>query len=251
MVVEAPDKAHGLQVEVDPRNESGGIYESYRRNWVSKPTKASQLQYFQPDQWNELEITALGGDVTVKTNGIVSAQLRDDPSRPAGQLAMQMHSGDAMRVLFKDIQIRPVTGEDTLRRTATQPTPVRPNDRGELILAARSATADGTPYLPAWDALVLPAGTQVSWELADAQPGSYDVSLEWSAPADFAAGPLMLTAGDEQLTSEVASTGSSDIYRIQQLGRLTVAAGTPRIHLQPTPPGLHLRELRLVPVQAP
>src|SRR5688500_11681453 len=33
-VTEDPDKAHGLQIEVDPRNNSGGVYESYRRAWV-------------------------------------------------------------------------------------------------------------------------------------------------------------------------------------------------------------------------
>ncbi len=36
-VLEAPDKAHGLQIEVDPRNNSGGVYESYGRAWVAKP----------------------------------------------------------------------------------------------------------------------------------------------------------------------------------------------------------------------
>ncbi|QEG33373.1 3-keto-disaccharide hydrolase [Bythopirellula goksoeyrii] len=106
MEVEQPDKAHGLQIEVDPRNNSGGIYESYGRAWVSKPSDEAQREYFKPDQWNDLEITAQGGDVTVKVNGVTSAQVTDDPSRPEGHLAMQMHAGNEMLVMFKDIEIR-------------------------------------------------------------------------------------------------------------------------------------------------
>ena len=40
-VLEDPDMAHGLQIEVDPRNNSGGIYESYGRDWVAKPDPAA------------------------------------------------------------------------------------------------------------------------------------------------------------------------------------------------------------------
>ncbi|MHB8902022.1 MAG: 3-keto-disaccharide hydrolase [Thermoguttaceae bacterium] len=106
MELEKPDKAHGLQIEVDPRNSTGGIYESYGRAWVSQPKPEEVAKYFKLDQWNEMEITAQGGDVTVKVNGVQSAQLKNDPSRRSGRLAMQMHAGNEMLVMFKDIQIK-------------------------------------------------------------------------------------------------------------------------------------------------
>ena len=83
-VTEDPDRAYGLQVEVDPRNNSGGIYESYRRAWVDKPEAEEQAKYFKKDDWNDVEISAYGGDVKVTVNGYTTADLKDDPSRPAG-----------------------------------------------------------------------------------------------------------------------------------------------------------------------
>lgn len=106
MKLEKPDKAHGLQIEVDPRNSTGGIYESYGRAWVSQPKPEQVAKYFKLDDWNDLEIAAQGGNVTVKVNGVTSAELKNDPSPPSGRLAMQMHAGNEMLVMFKDIQIR-------------------------------------------------------------------------------------------------------------------------------------------------
>jgi hypothetical protein len=42
----------------------------------------------------------------VQVNGIKSAELKDDPSRPEGHFALQMHAGCVMHVLFKDIEIK-------------------------------------------------------------------------------------------------------------------------------------------------
>ena len=40
----------------------------------------------------------------VKVNGVKSAELENDPGRPAGHFALQMHSGCVMHVMFKDIE---------------------------------------------------------------------------------------------------------------------------------------------------
>ncbi|MBM3500117.1 MAG: DUF1080 domain-containing protein [Armatimonadetes bacterium] len=101
-----PDQAHGLQVQVGPPGTgTGGIYESYGRAWLSKPTSEAEQGYLKADDWNSLTITARGGDVTVEVNGVKSAELKADPGRPEGQLALQMHSGTAMEVRFKEIEI--------------------------------------------------------------------------------------------------------------------------------------------------
>jgi len=64
-----------------------------------------EKSYTKDDEWNEMVIDADGGSVAVHVNGIKSAELKDDPGRPEGHFALQMHSGCVMHVLFKDIEI--------------------------------------------------------------------------------------------------------------------------------------------------
>jgi hypothetical protein len=101
-----PDEAHGLQVQVGPPGTgAGGIYESYGRGWLAQPTAEQEQTYLKPDDWNALVIVARGGDVRVEVNGVLSGELKADPGRPEGQLALQMHSGTSMEVRFKEIEI--------------------------------------------------------------------------------------------------------------------------------------------------
>lgn len=104
--IKPPDRAHGLQVEVDPRNNTGGIYESYGRAWVSKPEAEVVKKAYKLDQWNEMEILAAGGHVVTWLNGIKIAELKNDPVVEPGHLVMQMHSGNKLLVMFKDIRIQ-------------------------------------------------------------------------------------------------------------------------------------------------
>jgi hypothetical protein len=106
-IIKEPEKANGLQVQVGrTKSGVGGIYESYGRAWISKPSDELEASYTKDDQWNEMVIDARGGNVVVVVNGIKSAELKDDPSRPEGHFALQMHSGCVMHVMFKDIEIR-------------------------------------------------------------------------------------------------------------------------------------------------
>ncbi|MBI5395624.1 MAG: DUF1080 domain-containing protein [Verrucomicrobia bacterium] len=107
-IIKEPEQAHGLQVQVG-RTASGvgGIYESYGRKWIpGKPDAEKEKQYTKDDAWNDMTISAHGGDVVVHVNGVQSTELKNDPSRPEGHFALQMHSGCVMHVLFKDIQIQ-------------------------------------------------------------------------------------------------------------------------------------------------
>lgn len=106
-VIEPPDLARGLQIEVDPQKDTGGIYESYGRGWVDKPEAAEVDRYFKRGEWNEMEIDVRGGTITVKVNGTVSAEVKNETTRPDGHLVMQMHAGNEMLVMFKDIEIKP------------------------------------------------------------------------------------------------------------------------------------------------
>jgi hypothetical protein len=106
-LIKEPEKAHGLQVQVGRvKSGVGGIYESYGRAWISKPSDELEKSYTKDDQWNDMVIDARGGNVVVHVNGIKSAELKDDPSRPEGHFALQMHAGCVMHILFKDIEIK-------------------------------------------------------------------------------------------------------------------------------------------------
>ncbi|HPA17436.1 MAG TPA: DUF1080 domain-containing protein [Verrucomicrobiae bacterium] len=109
-IIEEPEKAHGLQVQVGRTGSGvGGIYESYGRKWIpAKPAAEPEKQYTKDDEWNDMRISARGGDIAVFVNGVKSAELKNDPSRPEGHFALQMHSGLVMHVMFKDIEIQEI-----------------------------------------------------------------------------------------------------------------------------------------------
>jgi len=103
---------HGFQVEVDSSQETGGLYETGGRAWVVEP-KAEDIpkKNYQPGEWTELELTAKGTDVTVKINGAVTAELKNDPGRKEGHIGLQLHGGMEMDVEFKEIEIREAASE--------------------------------------------------------------------------------------------------------------------------------------------
>jgi len=106
-VIKPPEKAHGLQIQVGPPGSSaGGIYESYGRAWLVKPKPEDEKKFLKANDWNEMAIAAHGGHVVVHVNGVKSAEIENDPGRPEGHFALQMHSGCVMEVRFKDIEIR-------------------------------------------------------------------------------------------------------------------------------------------------
>ena len=257
MVTEPPDKAHGLQIEVDPRKNSGGIYESYRRAWVDQPTPEEVAGYFKKDEWNDVTISAHGGDVTVTVNGVVSAQLKDDPSRPAGQLAMQMHAGNEMLVYFKDIEIKAVPREGPDKTGPTSPQTVTASKGGSLSLWAKHAKLTGPKlaYMPEWQALGFwTSADHATWEVDVPKAGTYDVRMEWSVDDKNAGNPFVIEAGSNRLEGKVPSTGRWDVYRQEKIGQIKLDAGTQTIAFKPNGQFktalIDLRELRLTPAKA-
>ena len=97
---------HGFQAEIDPKNDVGGLYETGGRGWVVNPTPEQVKTYFKPGQWNSMAVSAKGRNITVEVNGKKSAELKDDPGRLEGHIALQLHGGSTMHVEFKDIEIR-------------------------------------------------------------------------------------------------------------------------------------------------
>ena len=96
----------GLQVEVDATKHTGGIYESGGRGWVALPTPEGE-RAIKPRDWNELEVTAKGGRIVTRLNGVQIVDYNDSAPRFAvGVIGLQLHTGGGVKVRFKDISIR-------------------------------------------------------------------------------------------------------------------------------------------------
>ena len=95
----------GFQAEIDPQNDVGGLYETNGRAWVVQPTAEEVKQYFKPQDWNEMTVTAEGTKIRVEVNGKKSAEIDDPKGRKLGKLALQVHGGQDVEVMFKDIEI--------------------------------------------------------------------------------------------------------------------------------------------------
>jgi hypothetical protein len=95
----------GLQAEIDPRIDIGGLYETNGRAWVAKPTPEQVQTWFRPDDWNEMTISARGTKLVVTVNGKTSAEVDDPQGRREGHIALQLHAGQEGLVYFKDIEI--------------------------------------------------------------------------------------------------------------------------------------------------
>ena len=101
---------NGFQAEIAPSGPVGGLYETGGRAWVVQPSPAIVKKCFKPGAWNEMVVSAQGKSITVKLNGVTTAELKNDPGRLEGHLGFQLHGGADMHVEFKDIEIR--TGRD-------------------------------------------------------------------------------------------------------------------------------------------
>ena len=100
-------RAYGFQAEIDRTQNTGGLYETGGRAWVARPDqKAIKERKYQPGEWTDLEIHAVGKDVSVRINGIPSTKLKNDPGRTKGFFGLQLHGGQDMHVEYKDIRLK-------------------------------------------------------------------------------------------------------------------------------------------------
>jgi len=104
--VKSAVSVNGFQVEVDTSQETGGLYETGGRAWVHRPTaEVIKKRKYKKDEWTDLELSAIGGHIVVKINGVISTELKNDKSRRKGHIGLQLHGGQKMHVEFKDILI--------------------------------------------------------------------------------------------------------------------------------------------------
>jgi uncharacterized protein YqeY len=95
----------GLQAEIDPEKDAGGIYETNGRAWVVQPKAAEVKKWYKPQEWNSMTVRAAGRDVVVEVNGFKSAEVKNDRGRTYGKIALQLHGDQDVEIWFKDIEI--------------------------------------------------------------------------------------------------------------------------------------------------
>ena len=102
-------KVNGWQVEVAPPGlHTGGIYESYGRGWLIKPT-ISKEQYLKIGAWNKMKIKVNGNKVITYLNGHEMAQIEDDKiGQGKGGIALQIHSGGGIKVRWRNIKLKKI-----------------------------------------------------------------------------------------------------------------------------------------------
>ncbi len=86
-------RVHGYQAEIDPskRAYSGGIYDEGRRGWLYTLSENPRgRDAFANGTWNKYRIEAIGHNLRIWVNGIMTSNLVDDMT-PKGFIALQVH----------------------------------------------------------------------------------------------------------------------------------------------------------------
>ncbi|MDG1246842.1 MAG: DUF1080 domain-containing protein [Flavobacteriaceae bacterium] len=97
---------NGWQVEISPPgHDTGGIYESYGRGWLTKPDpiKDKSLKY---GDWNSMKIMVKGDNVKTWLNGVEMIHIKDQKiGKGKGSIALQIHAGDDVKVRWRNIKL--------------------------------------------------------------------------------------------------------------------------------------------------
>ena len=100
-------KVSGWQVEVAPKGKhTGGVYESYGRGWLIKPSPEKE-EVLNEGDWNTMKIRVVNGTLTSWLNGVEMITITDDKiGAGEGSIALQIHDGGGIKVKWKNIIIK-------------------------------------------------------------------------------------------------------------------------------------------------
>lgn len=96
----------GWQCEVAPKgNDTGGIYESYRRGWLVRiPDEKEEI--LKEDDWNTLRLRVEDGHVQTWLNGESMVDIQDELiGSVEGRMMLQMHDGNDIKVLWRNLNL--------------------------------------------------------------------------------------------------------------------------------------------------
>ena len=99
-------KVSGWQVEVaPPGNDTGGVYESYGREWIIKPDKEKD-KVLKMGKWNKMRIRVVGNLIQSWLNGTSMISLEDEMiGKGKGSIALQIHDGGGIKVRWRNLVV--------------------------------------------------------------------------------------------------------------------------------------------------
>lgn len=94
------------QCEVAPKGlHTAGIYEACGRKWLAKPAPGNE-DALKEGEWNKMRLKVDGGHVTTWLNGVQMVDFTDSLiAAGQGCILLQIHSGDNVKVLWRNIRI--------------------------------------------------------------------------------------------------------------------------------------------------
>lgn len=97
----------GWQVEIAPPGKhTGGVYESYGRNWLIKPDSKKD-KALKMGEWNKMKIKVDGDTLTSWLNGTKMISLKDEIiGAGEGAVLLQIHDGGGIKVKWRNIKIQ-------------------------------------------------------------------------------------------------------------------------------------------------
>jgi hypothetical protein len=97
------------EISCVPGRHTGLIYAPAGRGWLDEAdwTPLKDMVY-RVDAWNELEVRTVGPHIQTWLNGYPITDVVDETLPRTGMIALQMHSGQAMKIRFKDLYIREI-----------------------------------------------------------------------------------------------------------------------------------------------
>ena len=98
----------GYQADIGP-GWWGSLYdESRRRRTLAGPSPELAKTLVHADAWNDYEIEARGAHIRLRLNGTTTVDYRETESGipRTGRIALQVHSGPALEVRFRNIRIQ-------------------------------------------------------------------------------------------------------------------------------------------------
>ena len=100
--------ASAAEIAVPKDAPCGPIYDARGHGWVNldkQNDRTRAMHHFH--EWNNMRVRAVGDHVTVYLNGYLITELTDYKFPKEGIIALQLHSGSATKIRFKNLYIRP------------------------------------------------------------------------------------------------------------------------------------------------
>ena len=138
-------------------------------------------------------------------------------------------------------------------QSANRPTIVKTETDGMLRLTARNGKGIGPKikYMPEWWAFGWFTNLdRVEWDVEVELEGEYNAELVWSVSDDTAGNEFLLEAGKQKLTGTIDRSGSWEIFKSKNIGKIRLKPGKQKIVFKSNKPNvdagmLDLREIKL------